>query len=284
MCLTPMSKTRDYRKMNERYQNATFVFGCGQCPRCLSKRKNSWVFRLKQEQKVSTSSAFLTLTYANTPTSMNGFPTLKTKDLQDFHKRLRTHIDRNYEKNKIRYYACGEYGTRTFRPHYHSIMMNLPKDYLTNPELIASIWGHGHVYVAPSNGKTIQYVAKYVMKSNEDYNTVCTDTGLIVDIEKEFSLMSKGLGKNYMTPQVIRWHKETLTTLVGSEHKMSLPRYYRDRIFTKDELETIYQSIQFEQELNFEKLFNNDYNNYETWIKEQFRKHKVKAEKERLVL
>ena len=58
------------------------------------------------------------------------------------------------------------------------------------------------------------------------------------DRKKEFSLMSKGLGKNYITPQTIRYHKNHLDRLYlvnKGGNKIAMPKYYRDKIFDQTE-------------------------------------------------
>ena len=62
---------------------------------------------------------FLTLTYNddNLPSDVG----LHKDDLQRFFKRLRKALD----TKKIRYFACGEYGDTTSRPHYHAIVFGL---------------------------------------------------------------------------------------------------------------------------------------------------------------
>lgn len=48
---------------------------------------------------------------------------LNKKDVQDFIKRLRRHIQ--YETKRditLRYFVCGEYGETTLRPHYHGLL------------------------------------------------------------------------------------------------------------------------------------------------------------------
>jgi len=49
--------------------------------------------------------------------------------------------------------------------------------------------------------------------------------------------MSKGLGINYLTPEMIQYFKDDVSrgvTYLGGK-KLPLPRYYRDRIFTDSE-------------------------------------------------
>ena len=81
---------------------------------CRQNRARSWSFRCLAELQ-GTTALFLTITYddENNP----GY--LLKKDLQDFHKRLRKAF------GPFRFYACGEYGDTTHRPHYHGIYYGL---------------------------------------------------------------------------------------------------------------------------------------------------------------
>ena len=101
------------------------------------------------------------------------------KALQLFFKRFRKSIGR-----KVRFYACGEYGSQTHRPHYHAIIFGAS---LLDGEQVARAWPFGRVHVAECNRHTIQYVAGYVTKKfvkKED------------DRVQEFATMSRkpGLG------------------------------------------------------------------------------------------
>lgn len=147
--------------------------------------------------------------------------TLVKKDFQDFMKRLRKH---HGNKTKIKYWACGEYGSKNVRPHYHAIIYNL------EPELLTKAWTLGDVHIGNVSGASIAYTTKYMHK------------GKIIPMHKnddrvpEFSLMSKKLGSNYLTPQIIKYHQEDITrnylTLEGG-HKIALPRYYREKIYSE---------------------------------------------------
>lgn len=90
-------------------------------------------------------------------------------DLQIFFKNLRNKIhklnkefDYCYDEG-IRYYAVGEYGPKTLRPHYHVLLF-------TNSDFVASIlqqilceaWPYGIVDTQISKGKASDYVASYV--------------------------------------------------------------------------------------------------------------------------
>lgn len=135
---------------------------CGKCPECRKAKVNSWLFRLDKELERSTNPLFITLTYSddNLIWTNDGKQTLYKKDLQDFFKRLRHHHNKNQlNATKIKYYAVGEYGSKTKRPHYHIIMFNSP-----DAHLIQSTWGNGHTMSLPLTGGGTNYVLKYMSK------------------------------------------------------------------------------------------------------------------------
>lgn len=200
---------------------------CGKCPPCKARRVDAWVFRLMQEEKRSTSAKFVTLTYdtTNVPITKNGFMTLEKEDFQLFMKRLR-----KTEPNKLKYYVAGEYGGQTTRPHYHAIIFNVESD-----ENIQKAWGKGSLHIGQVTNDSVAYTMKYIDKPpNQKILLHSRD-----DRKPEFSLMSKNLGDNYLDdPQILKYHQADLSrnylTLEGG-HKIALPRYYRERIWTDDQ-------------------------------------------------
>ena len=115
-----------------------FRIPCGKCLNCKKKRRSDWSLRLEHEYLYSDSALFITLTYNDASIPRNrGIATLNKKDLQDYIKRLRNShvayvsrelgIRKSEVKNvskQIRYYAVGEYGSKTNRPHYHILLFN----------------------------------------------------------------------------------------------------------------------------------------------------------------
>lgn len=207
---------------------------CGKCPPCKKRRVNNWVFRLEQEDKIASCSHFVTLTYNTThvPITPKGFMTLRKRDFQLFMKRLR-----KLNTQKLRYYLAGEYGTKTMRPHYHAIVYNID-----DIEHFNTAWQLGTVHVGNVSGASISYTCKYIdkpkripMHKNDDRL-------------REFSLMSKGLGKNYLTDEILKYHrkdpKERNYVTREDGVKLAMPRYYANKIFTEQELETIRYSVQ----------------------------------------
>ena len=65
------------------------------------------------------------------------------------------------------------------------------------------------------------------------------------DRQREFSLMSKKMGLNYLTPQMIQFYKDRQLTAIQKEngHFISMPRYYKEKIFNKLELKKIYTDL-----------------------------------------
>ena len=92
---------------------------CGRCIACRIRKREEWTIRLLHELKYHADAVFVTLTYndESLPINQKGYPTLRKKHLQDFFKRLRINLDRDYHHRKIKYFACGEYGDCTGRPH-----------------------------------------------------------------------------------------------------------------------------------------------------------------------
>lgn len=201
---------------------------CGKCPACQDYRVSTWAFRLQKQSETAINSYFVTLTYdtRKVPITKNGFMSLRKKDLQDFFKRLRKAIGK--VEHKLKYYACGEYGSKTWRPHYHVIMFNVDKD------KILGNWQQGDIHIGNVSGASIAYTLKYINKPRK------IPMHSRDDRQKEFSLMSKGLGKNYLTPAIIRHHKKTLDRpfiITADGFKIAMPRYYRDKILTDEEKE-----------------------------------------------
>ena len=205
---------------------------CGRCPPCKRRRIDSWVFRMLQEDKVSSSAHFITLTYSpsHLPVSPNGYPTLDKKAFPLFMKRLRKLLPDG--SPKVKYYACGEYGEQRSRPHYHAIVFNVQDD-----SLYAKAWSlggvqFGTVHVGTVTDKSIAYCAAYINTPGLPPSARRFD-----DRVPEFSLMSKGLGSSYVTPAIVDYHNADLSrvylTKLGGD-KIAMPRYYRERIFDED--------------------------------------------------
>ena len=112
---------------------------CGHCLGCKLDYAKRWAERIMAEASSWPVNCFITLTYNDNHIRRNnaGKATLCERDVQLFLKRLRkkqkgvgSAMNEDGEtQNPIRYFYCGEYGTKNHRPHYHIIIFNWqPKD------------------------------------------------------------------------------------------------------------------------------------------------------------
>lgn len=205
------------------------VVPCNKCPKCISRRVSAWSFRMYQESLVASSSDFITLTYDTKFVPIcdqSRQLVLRKSDLQLFFKRLRKSQCGN-GPSPIKYYAVGEYGGISQRPHYHVILFNAER------ELIEAAWrdpkSHeslGFIYYGSVSGASVGYCLKYMSKPKKWTKPL--------GIPPEFAVMSKGLGVGYIE-KYAEWHVQDLLnrmycTLPGGI-KLSMPRYYKDKIY-----------------------------------------------------
>lgn len=210
---------------------------CGKCLACQKRRQSDWTTRLEWEYKRSHSCYFVTLTYdeENVPNELVTPPrnllsteppapaqrinVLRKRDVQLYMKRLRKAI----LPNKIRFFCCGEYGPKTYRPHYHILIFNIPHDYI---HCLHDCWDNGFTTVSNVTPSRIAYVAKY--SACYTYLPKIYHTKGV----RPFCLCSNGIGSNYMSPDMVDYHRDTLSTFIVKDSiKRALPKYYRDRIF-----------------------------------------------------
>lgn len=125
-----------WRDLQERppLQGPTVKIPCGKCIGCRLDYSRQWANRCMLEAQYHDKDSvwFVTITYNDkyvpkvttvdpeTGKSVPAF-TLRKKDFQLWMKRLR----KRFGCDHIRFFAAGEYGSETFRPHYHAILFGL---------------------------------------------------------------------------------------------------------------------------------------------------------------
>lgn len=213
---------------------------CGKCSACISNRRKSWFVRLAFEQQAHKKSYFVTLTYNDDhlpyglDSDYNYLPVVSRRDVQLFFKRLRTYL-----KDKIRYYCVSEYGPTTLRPHYHFLIFCScgADDFRVAVDNAWSIKEYGKresigfFKIDAITPKRINYVTKYV-----NLRTKLPD--FLKQHYPPFTLMSKNLGLNFLTEQMIDYYcncslDDVLKVRVNNRF-YTLPRYYRERLFTNN--------------------------------------------------
>lgn len=206
------------------------VVPCGRCPFCAATKRSDWSTRLQYEDRLHLDKKFVTLTYSNNNLSWyKSTPQLVKSDLQKWFKRVRK------AGFVIRYFAVGEYGAHTYRPHYHVLLFgSVPED------VIRETWGLGHVNIGRVTQASINYCLGYIvngkawqMKRNRvpPFSLVSRGNGI------EGDPFQYGLGANYLSPEMIAWHKSGRKNFVVIDGvRRHLPRYYKTKIFSKIDL------------------------------------------------
>ena len=153
---------------------------CGKCIGCRLDQSRHWANRCMMEASQYAYNCFVTLTYNDDHLPYSSSvdclgnerqtPTLVKRDLQLFMKRLRKKFG-----NGIRFFACGEYGEQSHRPHYHLILFNFDfqdKQFLYTKDgynyfisdSLSKIWTNGFSIIGDCTWDSCCYVARYVTK------------------------------------------------------------------------------------------------------------------------
>lgn len=256
------------------WKDARISQPCGKCASCSIRKRKEMSVRLAHECSMFENAVFLTLTYDeyNVPVTDKTFSigndlkdfwrgkdvdiarnesiwdrTLSVADVQKFLKRVRRHLEyvpksaslragRDHLTTRLRYFACGEYGTLSRRPHYHIIIFGWkPSDLepfkLHNGNVvyvskqIQKLWPYGHISCSDVNTAVAQYAARYVTKklaTQEKRHWVIP----------EFTLSSKrdgGIGASWWRSFGRHACESNLCTIrakSGDVVRVSLPKYY----------------------------------------------------------
>lgn len=208
---------------------------CGKCISCRINKKSVWTTRILMEARSHTSNAFLTLTFSEQNLPFE----IQKRDLQLFFKRLR----KNSPGMKHRYFACGEYGKKKGRPHYHVILFGyaprfkLEKDGHYCDPLIQKSWQLGFTNTKPMKYQDAAYVASYTTKKLSPSHYLSTWR------TPEFSLSSKNsaIGQEHFlslctTRAFTRWFSEDTTnrgipsTVMLEKKRRPVGRFLQNKI------------------------------------------------------
>lgn len=226
---------------------------CRRCVGCRLDYSRQWANRCMLELPYHESSYFLTLTYddEHLPRSFSCDPgtgeiispsaPLVKSDFQKFMKRLRFNTGQ-----KLRFMAAGEYGTETFRPHYHAIVFGLKLDDLVpykasrqgyqywNSPTLDRCWTDdlgrlkGYIVAGNVTWDTCAYVSRYIMK--KQMGPESRDFYEQLGLTPEFSLMSRrpGIARQYYDdhPEIWSFDKINISTPQGGR-SFSHPAYLR---------------------------------------------------------
>jgi len=218
---------------------------CGQCVGCRLERSRQWAIRCVHEASLHEKNCFITLTYNDEFLPKNR--SLCIDHFQKFMKRLRKKFGAN-----IRFYHCGEYGSKYGRPHYHALLFNLDfsdkklwkivnEQKLYTSKILEELWPFGFSTVGTATFESAAYVARYIMKkvngtaADSHYERVDPDTGEVYRLKSEYTTMSRrpGIGKNWFE----KFKKDVFPSdqVVLKGRAMRPPRYYDIQFEIDDE-------------------------------------------------
>lgn len=195
------------------FMRGTVPFGCGQCLPCRINRARQWTWRQYFESLTHEHNCFVTLTYS--PEHLPADGSLEPRELQLFIKRLRKSVG----GDRVRYFAVGEYGEQSLRPHYHLSLFGMSGHSVHNgvsgpisgAQAIGASWNKGFVQIGDFNETTAQYTCGYVVKKLRDRKS-----GALSGLVPEFSRMSRRPGIGTEAMSIIA------KSLCSNEHGMSV--------------------------------------------------------------
>lgn len=229
---------------------------------CRIQRTSQWALRLMNELPYwDYEASFITLTYDDEHLPFDFG--LHKEDLQKFWKRLRKDV-----YNKIKYYACGEYGETFGRPHYHAIVFGFGYNEI-NRQILKDNWRlclperfdvfrNKEQGFAPVTPDDIRYVTGYIQKklsgklADETYG----------DRLPPFQCCSRGLGLDYACE-----HKNDIENrnITFRGYNVSIPRYYLKKLDIKpDKISNFAHKVEYLEDKGFElpKINPHDFVNF----------------------
>lgn len=235
--------------MKPQLARAPLTVPCGQCLGCRLAKSQDWATRLMHEKQLHEAVSFLTLTFRDE--SLPEDYSVNVRDTQLFMKRLRKQVPA-----KLRFFACGEYGESTLRPHYHFLIFgfDFPDRYfwrnsptghpLYRSDLLEKVWPFGHAEIGQVTSESVAYCARYMLKkvngqmAREHYLRVHPLTGELNRVEPEFIRMSNrpGIGSDWFDQFASDAFPEDFVVIEGQ--KRPVPLYYKRKL-AKDEQEIV---------------------------------------------
>lgn len=256
---------------------------CGQCVGCRLEYSRQWAIRCVLESLQYEHNYFVTLTYnpENLPQKENYVVDYDTGEagekfysaplvpehLTTFMKDLRRHFEYHYNHIGIRFFACGEYGSQSMRPHFHLILFNCPipdldffkssfnGDVYYTSKILEEIWSEkvgkdengktiykprGFVLVTNCNFETCSYVARYMLKKQKGLNA---DYYYKLGLIPPFTRCSRmpGIAKSYYDinrDKIYNYDSLVITNGKGIAKTVKPPKYY-DRLYDLEDPEDL---------------------------------------------
>lgn len=235
-------------------EEGPFELPCGGCIGCRLKKSREWAIRCYHEAQMHDDNSYVTFTYDDDHLPLAG--SLRHRDWQLFMKRFRK------KRGHTRFFMCGEYGEKRWRPHFHAILFgqdfadkcfykyNKQGDPLFTSATLDSIWQQGACYLGAATFTSAAYVARYIMKKQTGKNAeshyrlaepvICPETGEVIEaLKPEYCRSSqtgplKGLGYTWLR----KFKRDVFPCdfVVVEGRKFPIPRYY-EKVLTEEDPE-----------------------------------------------
>lgn len=230
-----------------RWGRDLMLLPCRNCIGCRLEQSRQAAVRLVHECAFHPYSGFLTLTYDDDhlPKSWSLEPARWTKFAKDLRARFAF-----LNKGCLKFYAVGEYGDVSSRPHYHAIVYSdapLLIDQVeparggspqfTSPD-VSAVWPEGRHRISEVTFESAAYCARYVLKKrngscyDRQYEWLDTDTGELHQLAREFVRWPKGLGKLHFDKWKFDVYPRDQVVLPG--RGAFLPPPYYDRLLERE--------------------------------------------------
>lgn len=235
------------------------VVPCRHCLGCHIDYSRQWANRMLVELDDMKSGVFVTLTYrpSDLPLTDQGVATLRKRDWQLFMKRLRKH----FTAKRLRFFMCGEYGSKRGRPHYHAIIFGLSLSDFPDlrpvgvseigsvhftSQLLENIWSHGFIGIDEVNYKTCAYVARYVLKKHFGLSKK-----QLCGAVPEFVLSSRRPGIGFLSAPERASSQSDFITIGASDgvHTFRTPKSILQKAILSDKQEVV--------DISYDKIYSN---------------------------
>lgn len=257
MCLYPRIMENPKYKPNKKnggivppvfdQRQKSVAVGCGTCLECRKQKARDWTARLTEDIKDHTNGKFVCFTFSTESLQklykeneylqkFKGYDldnAIATRAVRLFLERWR----KKYKKS-LRHWLVTELGHgETEHIHIHGIV------WTDVPEMLQPIWNYGYVWRGYEvngkienyvNARSVNYIVKYVSKMDEQHMNY-----------KPVILTSAGIGAGYVTKGRYLHNKfkgketsDYYRTETG--HKIALPIYYRNKIYTERQREELW--------------------------------------------
>lgn len=212
----------------EGFKDRPISVPCGKCIGCQLERARQWAVRCMHEASLYDDNCFVTLTYNDDCLPPGG--TLVPEHFVLFMKRLRKKFG-----DGIRFFHCGEYGSKLERPHHHALLFN--HDFADRERMLVGgdsplyrssclekLWPYGFCTIGEVTFESAGYIARYSMKKVNGSSAAAHYAGRV----PEYLTMSRrpGIGRRWIES----YYKSVYARdeLIVNGVRTKPPRYYDD--------------------------------------------------------